>query len=153
MKVDKYRDMALRNPIGCTWWSWLGGPDGKGEGWRKVAQRVRMMGVARYYGFDRDCDVEKVEEVVKKVLPIMVWDIGMDSWWLKQGIPREVAQGDPKIANLVGLREDILRLRREFGSLSGSVDRSSTRGMFGRVPAECSYIDDYLENVRVQLKV
>ena len=144
MKVDKYRDMALRNPIGCTWWSWL--DSNGGLGWRKVAQRVRVMGVARYYGFDRDCDVEKVEEVVKKVLPIMVWDIGMDSWWLTSGIPKEVAQGDPKIANLVGLREDILRLRREFGG-------SSRTGMFGRVPAECSYIDDYLENVRVQLKI
>ena len=40
MKIDKYRDMALRNPIGCTWWKWLSNGIDKDDqpGWRACAR-------------------------------------------------------------------------------------------------------------------
>lgn len=140
MKVDKYRDMALRNPIGCTWWNWLE----SGGGWEQVAQKLHKMGIFKYY-----CRVEgSLEEYLKlskELIPIMVWDLGMSSWWLQVGVPAEVAQGDISTADFSELRRDVAQVRLEWGAPNGA---ELKKGVLSGVPLECIFIDQQLEEAR-----
>ena len=92
----------------------------------------------------------------------MVWDIGMDSWWKLEGVPREVAQGDIRGVDLEVLRTDVINLRGTWKSMyngdGGSCYRyssngSNSNGMLGAIPVECSVLDEFLESVRPKLKI
>lgn len=87
----------------------------------------------------------------------MVWDIGMDSWWKLEGVPREVAQGDIRGVDMSVLRDDVINLRSTWKSMyDGDCYRYSTsnsNGMLGAIPVECSVLDEFLESVRPKLKI
>lgn len=161
MKIDKYRDMALRNPIGCTWWKWLGNGADKDDqpGWRACARRLRSAGVLKYYGMSYDSDLGMYLKLTKELLPVMVWDIGMDSWWKLEGVPREVAQGDIRGVDMSVLRDDVVNLRGTWKSMYDgdcyrySISTSNSNGMLGAIPVECSVLDEFLESVRPKLKI
>lgn len=158
MKIDKYRDMALRNPIGCTWWKWLSsGADMDDQpGWQACARRLRNAGVLKYYGMSYDSDLGMYLKLTKELLPVMVWDIGMDSWWRLEGVPQEVAQGDIRGVNMEVLRTDVINLRGTWKSMYGDCCRyssSNSSGMLGAIPVECSVLDEFLESVRPKLKI
>lgn len=140
MKVDKYRDMALRNPIGCTWWNWLE----NGGGWEQVAQKLQKMGIFRYY--DRaEGTFSQYLELSHLLVPIMVWDLGMSSWWLQPGVPAEVAQGNVSSADFHELRADVAQVRLEWGAPRGV---ELKKGVLSGIPLECIFIDYQLEEAR-----
>ena len=141
MRVDKYVDMALRNPQGLAWWNLC-------SDYKDLTRWLRIKGCFKYYGFVdcigiRDTQVSSRElQLVKKLVAIAVWDIGMNSWWNRPGVPTM----DYRVEDTYQLERDLRALRLEY--TNGERVRG---GFIGGQLTEMVYLDMWLETYRKQV--
>lgn len=131
MNIDKYKDIALRNPIGCAWYEYL---DAR---WSQVAQRLSASQIFSKYQLPNYVGPQQVQ-LTQQIVGLMVWTFGFSDSYVAHGV-----------SHLPLCKEHIQMLRTDLAQLGRKFTQAELNS--NRIPLEVIIIDRLLEKWRSKI--